>query len=157
MTAKTVGTGVLLAFVAASIVYLVVSEARTPAEPVPTSAPTTAAAPAHQVIAYYFHNTQRCPTCRKIEALAEETLRERFPDALKAGTLEWRTVNMEEPGNIHFMQDYGLVASSVVIVDLRDGQQCGWTNLEKVWEYVHDDEATFKQYVGDHVRDYLES
>ena len=111
----------------------------------------------HKVIAYYFHNTQRCMTCNKIERLAEETLREQFAEPLKKGELEWRVVNMEEPPNTHFVLDYQLVASSLVLVDVHDGKQRNWINMEKVWQYVHDDEAQFKDYVAEQTREYLES
>jgi len=181
MNAKAVGTIMLLAFVAVSVGYLIVSEFKassaadpateTPAAPVVGEQPTedapaveavpeeppAAAAPGHKVVAYYFHNTQRCKTCLKIERLAEEALREEFAPAFEAGELEWRAVNMEEPPNEHFVQDYQLVTSSLVLVDVHDGAERDWTNMEKVWEFVHDDEAAFKQYVAEQVREYLES
>jgi len=189
MNAKSIGTIVLLAFVAVSVGYLFISESKTsdagdstaaaqgqsqapdtdvvransepPAVTGNDAAPSVpvkdAAAPAHKVIAYYFHNTQRCMRCNKIERLAEEALREQFGAALEKGDLEWRVVNMEEPPNAHFVQDYQLVASSLVLVDLHDGEQREWTNMEKVWQYVHDDEVQFKQYVAEQTREYLES
>lgn len=190
MNAKSLGTVVLLTFVAVSIGYLVISESRTvdvvdEPEPAPTTsaskpraggagssndeqaatvgdavpqdAGAKATQPAHKVIAYYFHNTQRCMTCNKIERLAEDALREQFAAALEEGQLEWRTVNMEDPLNAHFVQDYQLVASSLVLVDLHNGAQRDWTNMKKVWQYVHDDEAKFKQYVAEQTRKYLES
>ena len=181
MNAKTLGTVVLLAFVAVSVGYLIVSEfkassaadtaAETPAAPVVAEQPTegvpaaevspgeppAAAAREHKVVAYYFHNTQRCVTCLKIERLAEEALRGQFAAAFEKGELEWRAVNMEEPPNEHFVQDYQLVTSSLVLVDLHDGEERDWTNMEKVWQFVHDDEAAFKQYVVEQAREYLES
>lgn len=191
MTGKTVLTFGLLAFVAISVVYLVVSESAKPTETAPqaqpVAQPATAAAPAeaaapsmpregllaeldtldetgdststmpaHRVVAYYFHNTQRCMTCNKIERLAEEALREQFAPALTDGTLVWRTVNMEMPPNEHFVEDYQLVTSSLVLVDFHDGEQRDWTTMEKVWQLVHDDEAAFKQYVAEQARAYLE-
>lgn len=189
MNPKSLGTVVLLAFVAVSIGYLIASESRSSdagdsiavvqgqsqapdtvvgganseppalgandADPGGTAAEP--AQPGHKVIAYYFHNTQRCMTCNKIERLAEQALREQFAEPLEKGEVEWRVVNMEEPPNTHFVQDYQLVASSLVLVDLHDGQQRDWINMEKVWQYVHDDEAQFKQYVAEQTRDYLES
>ncbi len=179
MNAKTVGTVVLLAFVAVSVGYLIVSELKAPSaadpatetpaaqtvagqpaedvRPAEASSEELAAAPGHKIVAYYFHNTQRCTTCLKIERLAEEALREQFAPAFEKGELEWRTVNMEEPPNEHYVLDYQLVASSLVLVDLHDGEQRDWTNMDKVWQFVHDDEAAFKQYVAEQAREYLES
>lgn len=189
MNAKSLGTAVLLAFVAVSIGYLMISESQTgdgenivaaaqrqspsPAAAVvegtsetpggtgsDTAPGDSAAEPAqsaHRVIAYYFHNTQRCMTCRRIERLAEAALREQFANALERGDLEWRVVNMEEPPNTRFVQDFQLVASSLVLVDMHDGQQRQWTNMQEVWQYVHADEAQFKRYVAEQIRAYLGS
>ncbi|GJM25798.1 MAG: hypothetical protein DHS20C16_22130 [Phycisphaerae bacterium] len=187
MNAKSLWTSTLLAFVAVSIGYLVISELKTtdaggdatPALVTPpnlqetevpesgresrgvagknTAKNTLPTQPDHKVIVYYFHNTQRCMTCNKIERLAEEALREQFAAALRNGELEWHVVNMEEPPNTHFIEDYQLVASSLVLIDMHDGKQRNWTNMEKVWQYVHDDNVQFKQYVAEQVREYLES
>lgn len=163
MSAKTIGTVLLLAFVAISVGYLVMTESTTqltPAtQPAAPAAPgaITASAPANRVIAYYFHNTRRCATCLKIERLAEEALRERFASAFDDGTLSWIAINMEEPGNGHYIEDYELVTSSVVLVDVEDGQTREWTTMDDVWQLVHDDENTFKVYIVTQARDYLES
>jgi hypothetical protein len=130
---------------------------RDPGEPEVKTAAAPADAPRHRVIAYYFHNTQRCMTCNKIERLAEGALRETFSAELAGGELEWRVLNMEEAANAHFVDDYQLVASSLILVDTYDGQQLDWINMDKVWQYVHDDEAEFKQYVATQARRYLES
>jgi hypothetical protein len=174
MSAKTIVTVLLLAFVALSVGYLVVSESSTKPTPKPTATPqsaptatpagakpptdaTAASVPANRVIAYYFHNTRRCVTCLKIERLAEEALRERFASAFKDGTLTWMTINMEEPANKHFVEDYGLVTSSVVLVDIEDGKTREWITMGDVWQLVHDDENTFKTYIVTQARDYLRS
>lgn len=165
MSVKAIVTAALLAFVAVSVGYLIVSETRTVAEsPAPAVSENPAAGdeasqpvarPAHQVVAYYFHYTQRCPTCRKIERLAQEALQARFADALQRGELEWRVLNMDEPPNEHFVSDYALVASSLVLVDVHEGIQRAWTNMARVWELVHD-ETAFGAYVAGQAREYLE-
>jgi hypothetical protein len=176
MNPKMIVTVLLLAFVGVSIGYLVIHEAgRTDPAPSALSRGTilipgvsgaegagdlSAGATTlvtHKVIAYYFHATQRCPTCRKIEHWAETAVRTGFADALDRGELEWRVLNMDDAPNAHFVTDYGLVTSSLVIVDLREGTQSAWKNMGRVWELVHDDETAFKEYVAEQVREYLES
>jgi len=114
-----------------------------------------APAPAHVVRVYYFHGNARCVSCRKIEALSGEAVRAAFPGEMKQGKVEWLAVNIEEPSNKHFIQDYRLYTKSLVVVDLVDGNQVRWKNLERVWELLRDDEA-FRQYVQGEVRSYLE-
>jgi len=74
------------------------------------------AAPGVKIVAYYFHGTTRCATCRKIETFAHEAIQAGFGEALKAGSLEWRTLNVEEPANQHFIKDYRLYTKSVVLI-----------------------------------------
>lgn len=168
MNTKTIATAALLAFVAVSVGYLIVSEATTDR---PKTAAADEAAPAHastaptaapppapaqdKVIAYYFHNTKRCATCLKIEQLAEEALRERFADAFESGRLQWRELNMEKPANARFVEEYQLVASSVVLVDVENGERRNWEKMDKIWELVGD-EAAFKHYIADQAQAYLE-
>lgn len=162
----------LLTFVGVSVLYLVITEAASrPQANAPSNpriaVPTTRAAaeresenpdqPAdHRLIAYYFHRTQRCRTCLTIEAYAEEALKEAFPEALRRGELEWHVVNVEEPANEHFVEEYGLTSSALVLLDLWDGEPREWRNLEQVWELVGD-EMKFKTYVQAEALALLES
>jgi hypothetical protein len=98
------------------------------------------------LIAYYFHRTQRCRTCLTIERYAKEALTEAFPEALKTGELEWRVLNVEESANEHFVTEYEFTSGALVLVDMQDGEQTEWQNLDRVWELVGD-ELKFKAYV----------
>jgi hypothetical protein len=135
----------------------------TPSETAVTSAqasdaPATAeeqAAPQHKLIAYYFHRTQRCSTCLKMEAYAEDALRAGFPEAFTSGELEWRAVNIELPKNEHFIQEYELAASALVMAWFENGEQKQWRDLGRVWELVGE-ELEFKAYVEGEALAFLE-
>jgi hypothetical protein len=128
----------------------------------PDAVPTATAAraqsqpsvPGRTVVAYYFYGNFRCQTCRKIEAFSGEAVKSGFPEDLKAGRLEWRAINVEEPGNEHFIQNYQLFSKSLVLVAKEGSKQTRWKNLQKVWTLVGDKEA-FIQYVQDEIRAYL--
>ncbi len=109
-----------------------------------------------KVVAYYFHGTNRCTTCRTIEAYAREAVQTGFGEALKAGKLEWRALNVEEPANRHFIQDYRLYTRSVVLVNFQGDKQLRWKNLDKVWELVGD-KGQFTRYVQGEVKTFVES
>ena len=102
---------------------------------------------------YYFHQTIRCPSCEKIEALAQKAVEEGFAGELAAGGMRWRTINIDDPQNKHFEDDYRLQAQSVVLSEMRGGKETRWKNLEKVWDLL-DDDASFLRYVQDEVRAY---
>jgi hypothetical protein len=78
-----------------------------------------------------------------------------FPDALKDGRLEWMPVNVEGPGNGHYIDDYNLSFRSVVISDVKGGEQVEWKNLEKVRELIGDKQG-FIGYIQGNVKPYLE-
>ena len=107
-----------------------------------------------EIIAYYFHRTIRCPTCLSIESQARDAIRAGFPQEIAAGRLKWLAVDVEEPGNEHFEKDFALEASSLVIVEQREGKNIRWKNLERVWELYEDSDA-FRDYVQKEVAAYL--
>ena len=109
----------------------------------------------HKVVAYYFHRTQRCHTCLTMEAYAEQALKDGLSDALDSGELEWRAVNVEESEHEHFVKEYELYASALVMVETEGGQAQRWKKLEQIWDLVGD-ESEFKSFVRDEAQAYLE-
>ena len=108
----------------------------------------------HKVIAYYFYGNVRCPSCKKIEAYSQEAIQGGFAAPLKDGRLEWRPINVEEPGNEHFLKDFQIYTKSLVIVDTIDGKQKQWKNLARVWELLYDKDG-FIKYVRGEINAYL--
>jgi len=120
----------------------------------PAEARPAEAASNPRVIAYYFHGTQRCATCRKLEAYSHEAITLGFAPQLRDGSLEWRVVNTDEPENQHFVNDYKLYTRSLVIVRMQQGRQADWKNLEKIWDLV-DDKSEFLEYVQREIGAYM--
>ena len=152
MNAKLVVTTVLLLFVGVSVGMMVVQERRTAQDAPPTDAipvgvdGASAEMGENGVDVIYFHGNVRCPTCRRIEAYAQEAVETQFADQLARGKVAWRVINYELPENAHYLDDYQLVAPTVVAVQRRGGQQTGWQNLARVWELVGD-QAAFATYI----------
>ncbi|MDP2755714.1 MAG: nitrophenyl compound nitroreductase subunit ArsF family protein [Nitrospirota bacterium] len=107
-----------------------------------------------KLIAYYFHGTFRCTTCRTIEQYSHDAIQMYFAKELGNGRLEFRPVNIEEPENKHFIQDYQLVTRSLVLSLMSDGKETKWNNLADVWKLVRDKDKFF-QYVKDEVEKFL--
>ena len=106
-----------------------------------------------KLIAYYFHGTFRCTTCRTIEQYSHDAIQTYFAKELGNGRLEFRPVNVEEPENKHFIQDYQLVTRSLVLSLVSDGKETKWKNLPDVWKLVRDKDKFF-QYVKDEVENF---
>jgi len=172
MQVKSILRNLLLVFVVVGGVFLVIKDVRERSESDTVSEGSTVIAataplqtaegnPAQtnkppKVIAYYFHTTFRCVTCRTIEAFSREAIEQAFAQALKDGMLDFRAVNVEESANRHFIHDYQLFTKSLILVKMKDGKQADWKNLSRVWELVRRKDA-FLRYVQDEVRAYLEA
>ncbi|RME23257.1 MAG: hypothetical protein D6800_10080 [Candidatus Zixiibacteriota bacterium] len=99
-----------------------------------------------KIVAYYFHATQRCVTCRRIEAYSQEALQEAFGPLLADSVLLWKPLNVQKPENQHFIKDYGLYSQALILSRVRDGKEIEWKNLDKIWELIGNKEE-FEQYV----------
>lgn len=149
MTGKKLLTWALSLFIAVSIGVLIYKE--TTGAKTAASGPVVAIPPTGtKLIAYYFHGARRCPTCLSIEQNAHDAVERYFADDLRSQRLEFARVNMDEPQHKHFIRDYQLAASSVVVALYQDGRQQRWKNLEKVWDFAGDKEK-FHSYVKDEI------
>lgn len=159
MSPRAARSGGVLALVAALALVGGVLAAAPPsaapgAAPAPTPTVVTPSVHSRRVIAYYFHTTARCASCRAIEAYSREAIESAFPAELKDGRLVWKVVNIETRGNEHFVKDYGLYTKSVILVSEVRGKPAEWKNLEKVWQLLQDKPA-FLRYVQGETRGYL--
>lgn len=101
-----------------------------------------------KLIVYYFHTTARCVSCHKIEQYTKEAVEKYFFDEIARGRLDFKMLNVEEPPNKHFVQDYQLYTKSVVISKIIDGKEAAFKNLDKVWQFLRNKEK-FYSYIKD--------
>ncbi|MCX6622497.1 MAG: nitrophenyl compound nitroreductase subunit ArsF family protein, partial [Acidobacteria bacterium] len=116
--------------------------------------PSPAQAVETKVIAYYFHTTARCTTCRAIERYSREVVEGKFSAEIVKGRLQFKLVNIELPENRRFVKDYQLFTKSLVLVRFDKGRQAEYKVLNETWELVGD-KAAMQAFVEREVRDYL--
>lgn len=121
------------------------------AEPAKAPAQVVDTLPSDGVVVTYFTSDVRCPSCFQIESLSRQTVERDFGDDLRAGRVVFRAINVDQPANKHFVEEYQLVSKTVVVSSREDGQETHWTNLQEVWLKLGD-EADFTRYVGDEIR-----
>jgi hypothetical protein len=143
----TLMTRVLLTLAAMAALAIGVSAAQ--------AADTPAAAPAHQVVACYFHRTVRCPTCQKISAYIEESIKTAYAEELKDGRVKISMVDFQSPKNQKLAAAYKITGPTLVIMNVKDGKVATWKPAPKVWTLVAD-KASFFKYVQGEVRGYVE-
>ena len=133
-----------------------------PSAATPRSAPPAAKAPAPRpapepstIYVTYFHATARCASCLKIEDLTNATMTMRFAGPIAEKRIVWRSLNLDEPANNHFVKDYGLYTKSVVVSEVKEGREVRWKNLDQVWHLLGDP-AGFQGYVEREVQAFLD-
>ncbi len=136
---KSVVRTILLLFVVGSVTYLVINE-------YVLSQQGTEAKRNEQtgVIVYYFHGERRCVTCRTIESYIAESLKTYFADDLAAGTISWEPTDVDKPWNNHFIEEYNITTSTVVLAYMRDAERVRYKKLDRVWKLVQNKEAFFE-------------
>lgn len=116
----------------------------------PMSSAETAA---EKLEVYYFHRTARCYSCQTIGQYVGETMAERYAGEIKAGKIDYREINVDEPENKEVARKYQATGSSLYINRIIDGQD----NIEQdamVWRLIGD-EAGFKKYLEGKIDSYL--
>jgi len=107
------------------------------------------------VVVYYFHGDRRCRTCMGIQQTIQTTVSERFAAETASGELAFREVNIDEPDNAHFVKEFDLNSSSMVVVAKSGEKTVKWENCTEIWPLAHD-EAALTSYAEEQIRSYLE-
>ena len=69
----------------------------------------------------YFSSDVRCATCVRIERLTRASVEKNFGAELASGRIVLQTINLDGPGNEHFVQDYQLISKTVIVSDRAQG------------------------------------
>jgi hypothetical protein len=107
-----------------------------------------------KLVVYYLHGTYRCASCNKIERLTKTAVEQGFADQIRQGRIEMKSINVEESGNEHFVDDYKLYTKSVILSDLKDGKETTWKNLDQIWTLLTSDEK-FISYIQKEIKSFL--
>jgi hypothetical protein len=90
---------------------------------------------------YYFHMTNRCPTCLAVESETEAALKKLYPAQMESGTMTFKSLNLEEEVNAPLAEKLKVSGQTLLIVkgdkniDMTgDGFLYARTNPEKLQE-----------------------
>jgi len=89
-----------------------------------------------------------------MEKYSREAIQTNFQDELDSGELEFKAVNVEEPGNEHFVNDHRLYTKSLILSLVKDGKEVESKNLDKIWELVRNKQK-FIDYVASEVNEFM--
>ena len=100
------------------VVWLVLAYGMPSGTPPPSNNST---GPADRVDVVYFHRTQRCYSCRYMEAAANYTVQTYFKDELASGKLTFQVFNVEDEANADIVAKYQSSYLSLYINTMKDG------------------------------------
>jgi len=112
--------------------------------------------PDTHLVVYYFLTNQRCKSCIYLENTTKASLDQNFSHELKIGNIIFKTVNIDEPQNKHFIDEYGLFTKSVIVSSMEKGVQIKWKNLDKIWDLIGQDEV-YKAYITSEIKTFIKS
>ena len=97
------------------------------------------------IVVYYFHRTGRCHTCLAMETWTRQVVESLNSEGVSRKAV-LNVVNLDQPGNEHFVQEFEITFSTVVIAELLNGKPARWKNLADIWDFSSDEPA-FKKYL----------
>jgi thiol-disulfide isomerase/thioredoxin len=120
-----------------------------------TNTASAADTPKDQIVAMYFHRTERCPTCKKMGAYSEEAIKTAFAKELKEGTVRFLYIDFQDPKNAKWAKGYKIEGPSLIVAKIVNNRVAAYKNLDGIWERVTD-KPVFLKYVQDNVAAYQE-
>ncbi len=95
----------------------------------------------NQVVVYYFHRKFRCQSCEILESTLQDTMRVTYANHFGAGRLAMCVINVDDPENRHYLEQFKIFSNSIVIVEKRSGVVLRYKNLEAIWDVLEDRDA----------------
>ena len=95
----------------------------------------------NQVVVYYFHRKFRCQSCEVLESTLMSTIQVTYSNHFGAGRLAMCIINVDDPENRFYLEQFEILGNSIVIVEKRGGVILRYKNLESIWDVSEDRDA----------------
>lgn len=103
----------------------------------------------------YFHITNRCNTCRGIEAKVRKTLDEQFKNELETGVIDFYVMNCELPENQDLVKKYDAYGATLALTSVQNGKEQKTEDLTNwAFQKTHDP-ALFIEELGTKIKNYI--
>jgi hypothetical protein len=107
-----------------------------------------------QIQLVLFHNQKRCHQCLQMQQFAEEVLKEQFFDATDSGSLVFNTLTIDEPENQPLIQQFGIFAATLVLMEF-EGDKLVYARVLIKGPELYKQEVDFKNYLTEEISDIL--
>jgi hypothetical protein len=106
----------------------------------------------NHIAVFYMHSTFRCASCNSIEKMAKALLDKDYAEELKDGRIKWKDVDFQD--NEALADQFKVIASCVVVAQVKDGKFTSFKRLDEVWTLMKDPPA-FDKYIRTAIDSYL--
>lgn len=100
---------------------------------------------------YYFYANPRCYSCQMIEDYTRFSVESNFKSDYNGYKVVFKLIDVGEPSNKHYIQDYWLSSKSVVAQKFINEKPIKWKRLDKVWQLLGSKD-TFVNYVTSEIK-----
>ena len=103
-----------------------------------------------------FRGSSYCPTCDVMERLTRglfESDDSVIADDVHRGELFYKMINFEVAGNEHYLTDYDLYTTTIVLIEQRSGRVKRWKNLQDSWKKSEND-GEYIKYLTDEIKSF---
>ena len=108
-----------------------------------------------QVMVYYFHVTNRCPSCMAIEKATKKTLDTHFKNEVKQGSVKLTILNVDDEANKAISEKYQVYGSSLIIARVCNGKETTTDMTGDGFKYARNKEEKFIELLKNQVAAYL--
>jgi len=104
-----------------------------------------------------FHSTHRCMTCNAIEEKTRLTLEQQFKDELEAGTVVFKTVNVDEEANYKLAREFEASGTALFVqAILPDGSKQKTNLTQTAFMKARATDGAFEQELSTVIREALQ-
>lgn len=94
---------------------------------------------------FYFHSTNRCPTCISIEANTKKTLETSFAKELKDGNIKFTIINSDESKNKALCEKYEAYGATLILVKNNNGKESSENMTNFAFSYSRNQAEKFME------------
>lgn len=102
-----------------------------------------------------FHLTNRCATCKAIEAAVRKTLETYFKNEISEGRIVFSVIDVDDETNNKIAEKYQATGSGLYVTRLFKGKEITKDLTEDGFSYARNEEAKFIEMLKNQITEYL--
>lgn len=108
-----------------------------------------------KLLVYYFHITNRCQTCTKIEAVTKKILDESYKTEIENGTIIFKSFNVDLKENKDLVKKYEAYGATLAFTPIVSGTEAGIDDLTGMAFSKINSETVFTQELKNKIDGYI--